>query len=274
MHGLQLAWFEWRRRLAAAFGGKIDSVTASPRLLPIGLIPGYGFAVRGNPIVALIALGLWLIAAIVLLLYIGETAANYATAQMVGIHALGLACALHRDVFLSTRRDRIRAQVLGVFLLVVLVYFPAFHGLRQLVFPLETAQGMVVLNALTRTGSLERGDVVGYAIRRQGYGNIRLRSGYGFDPVLALPGDRIAFFEDFIEVNGQRLPRHGTMPRSGEVVVPEKHWYIWPSSIRGGGPEEFTTQLMTRAAVVPRSRIIGKPYTRWLWRKQTYEPVQ
>lgn len=274
-HGFYSAWFGWRRRRAAC-GLAHFSKFPEPRLLPILLVPCYGFAVRGNPAVALIALVIWGVMGLVVLVFLGQTPATVATAQLVGIHATGTVCALHRDIFLSTRLHRLQtcfAAVLGV---VLLVYFPAFWVVRSVAFPLHIRQEPVIVNGLTFTSSLQRGDIVGYRIRRiGGLGPVRVNAGYGLDPVLALPGDRVVFFRDFIEVNGKRMPRRSLMPTSGELVIPDGHWFIRPSfGGNFGGQPERAASLMERAAVVPRSDIIGKPFSRWFWREQSYEQVQ
>jgi hypothetical protein len=59
------------------------------------------------------------------------------------------------------------------------------------------------------------------------------------------------------------------MPRSGELTVPEKHWFIWPSfSISGQGNEGRISELMMGAAMVAQDQFSGKPFNRWFWRKQ------
>lgn len=270
MHRFRNGWFAVRRRLWGIHGLRVPGEAPVSRLLLIGLIPAYGFAVRGYLAVALWAVMLWVAAAFVLFIYLGQTAATYATAAMVAIHATGMIAALHRDVFFSTRPERLGARFLAVFLLVVVVYFPAFQLLRQFAFPMVIAREVVVINGMSFTRSLERGDVVGYHIRERGGYNVRLRGGYALDRVLALPGDRVVFAETFFEVNGEAFPRLERMERSGEIIVPERHWFIWPSSVRGGGDTSLAVDLMMKAAIVPRRRIIGKPYEHWFGRKQTY----
>lgn len=270
MRGLQNGWFAARRRLWGVHGWRVPGEAPAPRLLLIGLIPAYGFAVRGYLAVALLALMLWVASGMVLLFYLGQAAATYATAVMVGIHAIGMISALHRDVFLSTRPERIGTRFVAVFLLVFVVYFPAFQLLRQVAFPMIIAREVVVINGMSFTGSLERGDVVGYRIRARGGNNVRMRGGFALDRVVALPGDRVVFAETFFEVNGEAFPRLDRMPRSGAIVVQERHLFIWPSSVRGGGDTSLAASMMMKAAIVPRSRIIGKPYERWFWKKQTY----
>lgn len=268
--GLCSAWFRWRRRIAAIRLARFSGTTPAAHRAWIVLIPGYGIAVRGNPVVGSVALFLWGACGLVVLVYLGQAAGNVATAVMVGIHATGTVCALHREVFLSTRMSRIKAQFLAVLVLVLLIYCPAFWLVRGVAFPLHTQRELIIVNGLTFTSSLERGDVVGYRIRRiGGLGPVRVDAGYGLDPVIALPGDRVVFHQDSIEVNGETRRRLSHMPVSGELVIPDKHWFIWPVSIGVSGYHgEIASNLMKRTAVVPRSDIIGKPFTRWFWRKQ------
>jgi hypothetical protein len=90
-------------------------------------------------------------------------------------------------------------------------------------------------------------------------------------PVLAVAGDRIRFTTEFYEVNGlsrQSLPH---MPKTGETVVPEKNWFIWPEvAITGNGnaQEAVISNTMLQMATVAETQFVGKPFKRWFWRRQ------
>jgi hypothetical protein len=61
------------------------------------------------------------------------------------------------------------------------------------------------------------------------------------------------------------------MPKSGDVAVPEKHWFVWPElgiSGYGNTPEGNITAMMQQLALVPENDFVGKPFKRWLWRRQ------
>jgi len=61
------------------------------------------------------------------------------------------------------------------------------------------------------------------------------------------------------------------MPDSGEFIVPEKHWFIWPDlDISGHGnvrPESIKNAILELASV-DETQYYGKPFQRWFGRKQ------
>jgi hypothetical protein len=94
----------------------------------------------------------------------------------------------------------------------------------------------------------------------------------GFGPVLAVPGDRVEFSEKTFLVNGVPQPLMPHMPAGGSLVVAENRWFIWPSfSISGQGNEARISELMMSAATVSQEQLVGKPFKRWFWRKQTLQ---
>jgi hypothetical protein len=61
------------------------------------------------------------------------------------------------------------------------------------------------------------------------------------------------------------------MPTSGEVAVPEKHWFVWPEldiSVHGNVSEASISAMMLQSATVSESEFIGKPFKHWFWRRQ------
>jgi hypothetical protein len=62
------------------------------------------------------------------------------------------------------------------------------------------------------------------------------------------------------------------MPVSGNTVVPENNWFIWPDLAITGGhgnvPESTISQTMLQMANVPQSQFVGKPFKRWFGRRQ------
>jgi len=59
--------------------------------------------------------------------------------------------------------------------------------------------------------------------------------GYGFGEVLAVAGDHVRFGETAYEINGVPRSLLPDMPTSGEIVMGEKTWFIWPDITVGGG---------------------------------------
>jgi hypothetical protein len=131
---------------------------------------------------------------------------------------------------------------------------------------------------LTSPGVIKRGDWVMYSLQnlnsgdphREG-GAVRSQAGYGLEPVLAVAGDSVTFSTNSFAVNGVEHPLLPHMPNSGEVIVPEKNWFIWPElgiSGHGNTSEASISDAMLRLATVPENQFVGKPFKRWFWRKQ------
>jgi hypothetical protein len=100
---------------------------------------------------------------------------------------------------------------------------------------------------------------------------VYLRAGIGVDPIIALPGDRLQFTPEALLVNDQAKPLAPHMPVQGELVVPEKIWFIWPSLATSGGgrvAEANISATFQQAAMVTQKQIIGRPYKRWFGRHQ------
>ena len=126
-------------------------------------------------------------------------------------------------------------------------------------------------------GSVQRGERVLYSIGgseggyAHGEGAVWVRSGFGLGPVLAMAGDTIRFATNVFFINGHAAPRLPHMPGTGEVQVPEKHWFIWPNldiSGHGNVGEGRISSTMLQLAIVSENQYVGKPFKRWFWRRQ------
>ena len=101
---------------------------------------------------------------------------------------------------------------------------------------------------------------------------VDVANGLGFGQVQAVPGGRVAFTPRSFQVNDQVFPRRSYIPVQETWVVPEKHWFIWPDSIisiSGNPRTEAVAKMMREVAMVPESEMVGKPFRRWFWRRQT-----
>jgi hypothetical protein len=106
-----------------------------------------------------------------------------------------------------------------------------------------------------------------------GGGAVQVESGFGYGPVLATAGDRVEFSTNSFSVNGVTRPLLRYMPTAGEVVVPEKHWFVWPElaiSINRNVGDAAISDVMLKLAVVPESRFIGRPFKHWFGRRQPF----
>ncbi len=191
----------------------------------------------------------------------------------VALHGIGTAWYLLATTSLLSKK-RIRG-VLGILihlgvvvsvmiLLGAFVYRPAMNLLPSIALPLRLPTGPVIINGLTRLADLRRGDFVAWRV--DAYANraehLYIKEGIACDPVIGLPGDRIRFQADCIEVNGSVHERQTHMPQTGEYTVPAEHWFIWPASLQvRGADHNRATELAMKLAFVPLNRIIGKPFS-------------
>jgi hypothetical protein len=63
------------------------------------------------------------------------------------------------------------------------------------------------------------------------------------------------------------------MPQTGELTVPENHWFIWPNlDISGHGDvgETRVSSALLGLADVAETNFYGKPLPRWFGRKQIF----
>jgi len=62
------------------------------------------------------------------------------------------------------------------------------------------------------------------------------------------------------------------MPTSGEIVIPEKSWFIWPDFDIGGGHGYVggaaISATLLKMAMVEEQQFVGKPFKRWFGREQ------
>jgi hypothetical protein len=129
--------------------------------------------------------------------------------------------------------------------------------------------------------ALQRGDWIAYKLGAGSdewgwntggaHGAVRVRSGLGLGPILAVAGDRVGFSTNGFTVNGRTHALRPHMPTSGEITLREKQWFIWPElgiSGYGNTPEGNISGLMQQLAVVSENNYIGKPFKQWFGRRQ------
>ena len=144
--------------------------------------------------------------------------------------------------------------------------------------PLRIKENVVIVRTFSSPRSIQRGDRIVYSLEsvsggdahREG-GAVWAKAGFGLGPVLAVAGDRIRFTPEGYEVNGVSRPSLPHMPKTGEAVVPEKNWFIWPEvaiSGNGNAQEAVISTTMLQMAIVAETQFIGKPFKRWFWRRQ------
>ena len=152
------------------------------------------------------------------------------------------------------------------------IYWPLLQTLEaRLLVPLRVDNRVIVVNRLAKRQAVARGDPVAYVITGAFREGIALASGYGFDKVLALPGETVRFNATSFEVNGQVMPRLPAMPQTGAWPVPEKRWFVWPHLDIGshrGAADSAVLNALRNVAMVSENQFIGRPFRYWFWRRQ------
>lgn len=269
LRSVRPVWWGVRRWMHMTYGGAY--VCALPqtewRHLWCLLVPGFSYVDAGWPRVGKALLGLWTVACAVFLIWIGTSMANAGFAAMLSIHVTSVMHLIGRTSPGMGVLRRLAVSLTVLFLVGQCLYGITF---RWAVLPLDYRGTIYVVHRMPNWMIVKKGDVVAYKTRIT-FGNVRIQQGYVMGPILAGPGDIVAFTENALLVNEEPLPRQEWMPRAGTFKMPRKTWLIWPelrTVTRVNVPQEQVAEAVRWAAMVQREEIIGKPFRRWFWRQQ------
>ena len=153
-----------------------------------------------------------------------------------------------------------------------LVYMPARNWIEtRWLAPLRVQDRVVVVKKSGPVPIVKRNDVIAYSLPGNSDHAVYVEAGFGVGPVLAVAGDRVRFTKAAFEVNGAPRSRLAHMPKTGELIVPEKHWFVWPEfavSGHGGATEAALSAALLQMATLSEDQFAGKPFRRWFWRRQ------
>lgn len=244
------------------------------------VVPGYAFFANGRRILGWAFLAVYFNAILLFIAALGYLVGNVGYGLIISAHASSIIF-LEGHWLREGSRFGYRLALAVVTLLVVwlAVYAPMVGFVeRHWLMPLRVRDHVVVVQRLVSTQAIKRGDFVMYSMRSSGAGDahgeggaVRVQAGFGWGPVLAVAGDRVEFSTNSFSVNGVSRPLRPHMPTSGELVVPEKHWFVWPEVgiYQNGNTSEATiSTMMFQLAVVPENQFVGKPFNRWFGRRQ------
>lgn len=263
-----------RRRLA------LDRIHL-PREMTFGglvagfLVPGLAVHIRGPRLwgkAALLGCGLLFLSFMV---WFGYPAGNFAFGLLLSIHTTGLVYYCSPLLQQEQLRSRLFFTLLILMALGLVIYLPVRNAILQhWLVPLRINGQVVVVQRQFSADAIRRGDWIAYRLPGGGgwgEGAVHVRSGMGLGPVLAMAGNRVEFSTNAFMVNGIPHPLLPHMPNAGGLTVPEKHWFIWPNvgiSGHGNVGEDRISSAMLQMATVSREQFVGKPFKRWLWRRQ------
>jgi len=235
------------------------------------LVPGVAFYVCGLRFWGKLALVFSAILLFVNVLWFGSRPANLAFGLLLSIHASGLGFLLEKMLPAPRFRTKLILAAALLAFLACGLYLPARALIQDRWFlPLRLNGRLIIVQRKSPPITLRRGDVIAYSFEGANGPGIIVHGGFGLGPVLALPGDRVRFTQTTFEINGQAQPRLALMPQSGEIVMSERHWFVWPNfDMYGHGnvvdqlPERFLDLGM-----ISERQFLGRPCRRWLWRQQ------
>lgn len=237
--------------------------------------PGIGFCVRGEKLIGTVIICTSLLLAGIFIVWLGYPAANVAFGLLLSAHVTSLVFLC--GPWLAGVRFRVRIGfTLAVLLAIGLFVYAPLRNLFQAncLMPLRTNERVVVVQRMVSADAIQRGDWIAYTLPSdRGVTGVRIREGLGLGPVLAAEGDHIQFMTNGFTINGVLRALLPHMPQGGELVVPEKHWFVWPDlaiSINGNVGEGPISASMLQLAIISESEFIGKPFRRWFWRRQLF----
>jgi len=241
------------------------------------VVPGLAFLLVGRRLLGWLVLAGYAASALVLAAGLGYPVADIGYGLLVSLHATSIIFV--ESLWLKEAKLWIKLVTALATLFAVwgLIYAPLVGSAEhRWLMPLREGDRVFIIRRGVAANSIKRGDWLAYTISGDRYAGegeqgMYLRSGLGIDPVLALPGDRLRFTPQAVFVNDQRFPLAPHMPTQGELVVPEKVWFIWPTvDISGHGrvTEASISATMQQTAMVSQKQIIGRPFKRWFGRRQ------
>jgi len=239
------------------------------------LVPGHSFRVFGMKHIATLLQAAFVMEAIVFVVALGYFAGNVAFGLMISTHATSIIYLLGRWAGIERLWLRLAMAVAALVVVSQLAYFPLRGLVESRLIPLRVGGKVMVVKKGAAPKNLQRGDVVVYTISAYSGDHLYLREGYGFDAVLALAGDHVRFTTNAFEVNETAYPRLSGMPMNGELVVPEKHWFIWPRLSMDGHGNIGSVNVagaMLQTAMVSETQYVGRPFNHWFGRRQLQAP--
>lgn len=275
---LFVPWFVFRRALHLEKIRLPIGFTVGQVILSL-LLPGFSLFVNGRKKVGAVFAAIYVASLVCFVIWLGFPISGAGYGLMISVHASSIVF-LENCAWRDKYDFRIRfALAVATLLLVWLAVYRSVINLAEANWatPMLVRGHVMVMNPVRSGGPVQRGDLLLYSIdsdeagNAHGEGAVWLQSGFGWGPVLAVAGNRVAFSTNSFAVNGVEHPLLPHMPQVGEVLVPEKHWFIWPElAISGHGNvgEGVISATMLRLATVSENQVVGRPFKRWFWRRQ------
>ncbi len=251
--------------------------------LAISILPGLGHAREGRRRTGAFLLGIWSVLILLVAAYAGSGFAWFLGAAALGFHCMVLSLLLAPALAGMTLGGRLRFGLLIYLALVLLLYGPAIlvargcvgvlpiHGIRAAA-PLADGDVILYTGRWLRPARWMRGDLVVYRVHGAARSGVVVRSGFGVDRIIGVPGDRLSYHDGTLTVNGAPVPAAG-MPIGGLVGFPEfdmsldaGEYAVLPSALRwqahGANVHAVIERLVILASRLSEEDLAG---TAW-WR--------
>ena len=272
-------WFTLHRLLQLDRLHLPDKLNGWQCLLSL-VLPGYALAAVGRKTLGSGLLAAYVVGALVFMAALGYLIGNVGYGAMVGAHATSILF-FQNHWLRGQSRFAIRFALAGVTVIALwaVVYAPAIRYVQSTwCFPLRVRDQVVIVQRMASPAGIQRGDSIAYTLPEHSVGNahggggaLLVRAGLGCGPILAMAGDLVKFSPEGFEVNGRKQPLQPNMPSSGELVVPENNWFIWPQFAmynQGNARPSVITDAMLQMAKVREDQFMGKAYKHWFGRRQ------
>jgi hypothetical protein len=281
----------WYGRLLSPWFALLRVSHLDPLHLPAGVhpllflvslfVPGFSFWVLGRRALGAGVLGAYCTAGLLFIVALGYPVAGICYGVLISAHATSV-------FYLELRwleESRFGLKVFVALATLLVTWQVCYSPLQRLAgrhwfVPLHVRQNVVIVRPAVSAAAVNRGDWIVYSQREAHIAEARdegiyVRAGDGYGRVLAVTGDHIRFSTNAFMVNGIAHPLYPYMPTKGRLVVPGKHWFIWPDFDMGGRGNVNAAAIsatLQRLALVSDERLIGKPFQHWFWRRQVLGP--
>jgi hypothetical protein len=237
------------------------------------IVPGYAFWARAGRHWGIAALVSSAVLLSTFFIALGYSIGNVAFGLLLSLHSTGVVYLLEPSLAGRRLRFRILVSCAAMAVLYIFIYGPARSFVENhWLLPLRIRDRVVVVQRLTSAHRIHRGDWIAYSLSEHTGDHIIAMGGFGFGEVLAGGGDHVQFTETACEINGVTRPLLPHMPTSGEIVIAEKSWFIWPDINIGGGHGYVggtaISATLLQMATVEEQQFVGKPFKRWFGRRQ------
>ncbi len=241
------------------------------------LVPGLAVYLRGPRLWGQAAMAASALLFFIFIIGLGFPAANIAFGLMISIHASGFVYYCNPLLAHEPLHSRLGFTFLVLLGAGFLIYVPMRNVIQnRWVLPVSANGHVIVIQKNATFHDVHRGDAVafmttGYSFSNHGGQGVTEGSSLNLGAVLAVAGDHVEFSPKTFSVNGVSHVNLPHMPATGNVVIPENHWFIWPNLAISGNwnvGEENLSAAMLHLANVSEDQFIGRPFRHWFGRKQ------